>query len=533
MYSSLFILRSLVLSASILSTSLFAATAVDLSNPSTALLSLVTNESQMKELQRDIDFNHVTHVRFQQMYQHYPVWGADIVVHVPPKISLLSTDLFANPQLSYSGVVYKGLPVDLVETPHYVFMPEQAKKALQYAYELSQHAANMKTKPSDEKSDLIVYIDKNKRAHWAYKISFSINNNDGLPMQPNYILDAVNFSTYQHWNNIQTLDGVQGGGLGGNPKMGKFIYDNLKHDYPALTMLRDASNICYLQNDSVTVRNIRKNNEVVHFDCAKPDSQHNNIYWNENFDTTNGAYSPSNDALYAGKIIKEMYEKWYGIPVLMKDDKPMMLTMVVHASMENAYWDGKEMTFGDGEYTFYPLVSLGVAAHEISHGFTEQHSNLVYDGQSGGLNESFSDMAAQAAEYFSTGKNSWQIGPEIMKGKNQALRYMDEPTKDCRKGDKPGYDCSINNIKDFHNTTDVHFSSGIFNKIFYQMSVAKDWDIKKAFDVMVQANRYYWTSTSTFKEAACGILKATNDYHYSSLAVKQAISQVGIVDTHC
>ena len=99
---------------------------------------------------------------------------------------------------------------------------------------------------------------------------------------------------------------------------------------------------------------------------------------------------------------------------------------------ENAFWDGKQMTFGDGDTMMYPLVSLGVGAHEISHGFTEQHSNLEYYGQSGGINEAFSDMAAQAAEYYSAKKNSWQIGPEIMKEDSgyEALRYMDKPSRD-------------------------------------------------------------------------------------------------------
>src|SRR5581483_7252540 len=143
--------------------------------------------------------------------------------------------------------------------------------------------------------------------------------------------------------------------------------------------------------------------------------EHNNLYWSGNFDKVNDANSPGNDALYTGKVIKDMYQKWYGIPVLTQNGKAMMLNMVVHENMENAYWDGSEMVFGDGGDDFYPLVSLGVGAHEISHGFTEQHSNLEYYGQSGGLNEAFSDMAAQVAEYYATGHNSWQIGSELMK----------------------------------------------------------------------------------------------------------------------
>ncbi|MBO7942914.1 M4 family metallopeptidase, partial [Streptomyces sp. S9] len=109
------------------------------------------------------------------------------------------------------------------------------------------------------------------------------------------------------------------------------------------------------------------------------------------------------------------------------------LTMRVHYSnsYENAFWDGSAMTFGDGATTFYPLVSLDVSAHEVSHGFTEQQSGLVYSGQSGGINEAFSDMAGEAAEYYMNGTNDFLVGAQIFKASG-ALRYMDDPTRDGR-----------------------------------------------------------------------------------------------------
>ncbi|MBV8801868.1 MAG: M4 family metallopeptidase, partial [Gammaproteobacteria bacterium] len=247
----------------------------------------------------------------------------------------------------------------------------------------------------------------------------------------------------------------------------------------------------------------------------------------------NGGYNPSNDALFVGKVVQEMYRKWYNIPALVDDKgKAMMLIMRVHEYMDNAYWDGSSMTFGDGIDMFYPLVSLGVGAHEISHGFTQQHSGLEYWSQSGGLNESFSDMAAQAAEFYANGHNSWQIGPEIMKG-DGALRYMDDPTKDCNGG-SPGDWCSIDNVKDYYDGLDVHFSSGIFNKAFYLMGSDKGWNnTKKAFDVMVKANQDYWTPTTSFADAACGVLKATTDFHYDTDVVKAAFANVGIDVSDC
>src|SRR3546814_3036481 len=85
------------------------------------------------------------------------------------------------------------------------------------------------------------------------------------------------------------------------------------------------------------------------------------------------------------------------------------VTLKVHYSTnyENAFWEPATQTmyFGDGASTFYPLVGLDVLAHEVSHGYTEQNSNLEYAYQPGGINEAFSAMAGEAAEFFFKGEN--------------------------------------------------------------------------------------------------------------------------------
>jgi pseudolysin len=206
----------------------------------------------------------------------------------------------------------------------------------------------------------------------------------------------------------------------------------------------------------------------------------------------------------------------------------MQLVMRVHYGdgYENAYWDGKQMTFGDGENMMYPLVSLGVGAHEISHGFTEQHSGLEYYGQSGGMNEAFSDMAAQAAEYYSAGKSSWQIGPEIMKEDSgyDALRYMDKPSRDGS---------SIDSADEYYGGLDVHYSSGVYNHLFYSLATQEGWNVRKAFDVMVKANMDYWTPYTDFEEGGCGVLSAAKDLDFSLDAVKTSLKAVNINYQSC
>lgn len=290
--------------------------------------------------------------------------------------------------------------------------------------------------------------------------------------------------------------------------------------------------MCSLQNETVIIRDRRTNN-IPTFRCETPDAKHNNLYWNTLDDAANGGFSPNNDGVYSDKIVREMYMKWFNVPMLVKNGKPMQVTFHVHDQDQgqNAYYDNGEMVFGEGDDESYPVVAPSVVAHEMSHGFTEQYANLRYHGQSGGINEAFSDMADKSVEYYMYGQNNWDIDAELLKDGGHLLRYMDEPTKDCRPNDIPGESCSINHVKNYSSDTDVHLSSGIFNKAFYLM--ASQWNTQKAFNVMVQANMNYWTPNATFVHAACGVLKATRDYKYDEKTVRDAMHAVGVETTKC
>ena len=522
----------------------FAAKPIDLGRQSISILNPIARAAsvepvQLQEIKRSTDFNQTLHVRMQETYQGYPVWNGDIIIHIPHANrvgkSLNEVLSAAGNKGSMTGTLYQNLQADLKATPGFIFDAAQTNKALQSGIQAYKQKAGTKNKISDAKSELMVYIDDANKAHWAYQVSFTAESNNAMPAKPIYIMDAVSLKVYMEWNNLQTdADATLGGGNGGNKKMGELTYDGLQNDLPALDIARDAeTQLCLLQNKDVKVLNYKEKKEVSSFSCELPDVDHNNIYWNGETDKVNDGYSPSNDALFGGRVIKNMYQDWYGVPVLVDSEgKPMLLTMVVHVPMENAYWDGKQMAFGDGGKTFYPLTSLGVAAHEISHGFTQQHSNLTYSGQSGGMNEAFSDMAAQAAEVYAYGKNSWQIGPEIFKAEGKALRYMDQPSKDCY-GKKPGSWCSIDEVSQYYSGLDVHFSSGIYNRVFYLMGTAPGWDAKKAFNVMVQANAHYWTANTNFVQASCGVLRAAADYGYNLDDVYAAFKVVGVDTSTC
>lgn len=295
-------------------------------------------------------------------------------------------------------------------------------------------------------------------------------------------------------------------GPGGNDKTGMYYYGN---DFGALKVTESGGN-CSLENDNVKTIDLnhgtRVNKKTVAFEFTCPENSYKLI---------NGAYSPLNDAHAFGNVIFDMYGQWYDvIPLNQK------LEMRVHYSnnYENAFWDGTAMSFGDGASTFYPLVSLDVSAHEVSHGVTEQRSGLIYSGESGGINEAFSDMAGEAAEYYMNGSNDWMVGEQIFKG-NGALRYMDLPSKDGS---------SIDHASEMTSGLDVHYSSGVYNRAFYLLATSEDWSVEKAFGVMLRANELYWTANSTFDEGACGVESAATDLGLSAADVTTAFAGVGV-----
>lgn len=477
-------------------------------------------------IKQHTDKNKMTHVRMQQYFSGFPVFGGYAIMHSMNTATMLAT---AKSNVTMNGVVYQGLLAELGQ-PKASFV----KNASTVLNQFKEKYAGKQL--SEEHVTPMIYIDDKHQAHWAYKVSVFISHDDKIPERATAIIDAQTKKSFVQWDDVKTaLSPVSGIGFGGNKKVGEYQFGL---ELPFLELSRDdATEVCFMENSNVKVVNMMhkyySNNKAMQFACKTDPEKSSNIYYTgysaDGYDKDNGAASPTNDALYAGYVIKHMYHDWYGIEALTKSDgSPMQLVMRVHYGVgyENAYWDGRQMTFGDGDTMMYPLVSLGVGGHEISHGFTEQHSGLEYFGQSGGMNESFSDMAAQAAEYYSVGKSSWQIGPEIMKENSgyDALRYMDKPSRDGR---------SIDTADDYYGGLDVHYSSGVFNRLFYLLANQPGWDIRIAFDVMVKANMDYWTPYATFDEGGCGALNAAKDLELPLDDVKRSLDAVTINYQSC
>lgn len=489
-----------------------------------ATQSLHSSRHALRWLSEHQDERQVKHVRMQQTYAGFPVFGGDVILHTSRK----SVNR-ANDPTRMNGMVYEGLEPELGE-PSHAFLTGAADA-------LAHYKASYKTlRVTEESVKPMIYIDASNHAVWAYQVSLFILHDNQIPERPTAILDAKTLIPFLEWDDLKSVKSlVKGAGYGGNAHTKKYHYGN---ERPFLDITRDTRlHRCAMENPLVKVIDMKNDytdtlNTAMYFDCDEGSQLLDGSYWTgyqkDGYDTHNGAYSPSNDALYAGDVIHRMYREWFGFHVLSKGKKPMQLVMRVHygRGYENAYWDGLRMTFGDGASMMYPLVSLGVGAHEISHGFTEQHSNLAYFGQSGGINEAFSDMAAQAAEFYSSGKNSWSIGGDIMKARSgyEALRFMEKPSQDGR---------SIDSADQYRANMDVHYSSGVFNRLFYLLAHQAGWNVRQAFHVMVKANMDYWLPQSTFEMGGCGVLSAARDLDFSVVDVQRVLDQVAIPYTRC
>lgn len=370
----------------------------------------------------------------------------------------------------------------------------------------------------NSKTELVIYVNSANKAQLAYRVEYLASDSE-VPSRPMAFIDANNGDVLLSWQGINHAKsgkgkpGSGGGGgsttpttltgPGGNAKTGIYYYGT---DFANIIATSDGST-CTLDSPNVITTdmgNSTRRGSTAQVACGDTGQ-----------DLTNGAFAPMNDAQAFGNVIFDMYSDWYGVTPLSQK-----LEMRVHygRNYENAFWDGTAMSFGDGATTFHPLVSLDVSAHEVSHGVTEQRSGLVYSGESGGMNEAFSDMAGEAAENYMHGSNDWMVGEQIFKG-NGALRYMDDPTKDGR---------SIAHASDMTSGLDVHLSSGVYNKAFYLLATTNGWTVQDAFGVMLRANNLYWTPSSTFDAGACGVESAATDLGLNSSDVTAAFATVGV-----
>jgi vibriolysin len=208
------------------------------------------------------------------------------------------------------------------------------------------------------------------------------------------------------------------------------------------------------------------------------------------------------------------------------DNAGAALISTVHYSNNyvNAFWDGTQMVYGDGDGVNASNLanSLDVTAHELTHAVTENESDLIYSGESGGLNESMSDIFGAVCQWYGDGKvvsdSTWRIGDDVWTPSipNDALRYMANPSQD---GD------SLDCYYDYSSGVDVHYSSGIANLAFYLLSQGGRHPHRKTPTVV--AGIGIEKAARIFYKANTDLLLPSSNFEAAKVATEQAAAALG------
>lgn len=194
----------------------------------------------------------------------------------------------------------------------------------------------------------------------------------------------------------------------------------------------------------------------------------------------------------------------------------------------NAYWDPifEDFCFGGGDGVSYgPFSSaLDLVAHEYTHAITDVEAGLEYQGETGALSESFSDVFASIID------PDWQIGEDI-----KTPGIPGDAERDLSNPALYGQPAHMN---DYVNTSDdnggVHINSGIPNKAFY--NIASQIGRDKAAKIYYRALTNYLIMDSDFLNAKYALLLAAWDLYgldgTEFKAVAYGWGAVGLVDLY-
>ncbi|MCQ0971201.1 M4 family metallopeptidase [Paracoccus sp. TK19116] len=179
----------------------------------------------------------------------------------------------------------------------------------------------------------------------------------------------------------------------------------------------------------------------------------------------------------AAGVVFSLYADCFQRNSLDGNGLPLIATVNHRRNYNNAFWDGSQMAYGNGDgKLFRSFIDLSVIAHEMAHGVTQHSGGLIYEGQSGALNESMSDVFAAITVQRHLGQSpaeaDWIIGGGILApGINGVgLRSMKAPGTAYRD-DLLGQDPQPYHMDFYLSTPDdhggVHINSGIPNHAFY------------------------------------------------------------------
>ena len=196
-------------------------------------------------------------------------------------------------------------------------------------------------------------------------------------------------------------------------------------------------------------------------------------------------------------------------------------------NLDNAFFTGEYMVYGNGKNSFYPLTAIDIVGHELSHGLVKGTADLEYKGHSGALNESFADIMGTMFEFYMyekfpnlLGEKDWFIGEDL--GINKPfLRSMEDPNKGRQPCSYKGeYYMDPNGQIDFGG---VHINSGITNYCFYLASQQEDKNKMLEYFIVCLKSL---NKTSNFMNFRDNLKLASNN----NQTILNVLNKVGLTD---
>ncbi|GGE70220.1 M4 family metallopeptidase [Priestia taiwanensis] len=467
-----------------------------------------------------------TIVRLQQVFNGVEVWGSTQVAHVNDKGVLTVV----------SGTVLPDL--DKVEV-----LKQKPKTTAKQAVETAKKDLGLTPEFTSEPTVKAIVYKNGDNVSFAYVVGLNFLSPE--PGRYEYFIDANTGKVVDKYNIIHNHGSEDGEHKEGNVKEGETknpvnvdvvgttvngTGTGVLGDTKSFKMVKSGA-YYYLQDDT--------RGKGVHTFDAKNRTSLPGTLWRSTDTLLDAAYDRAAvDAHAYASQVYDYYKDVFGRNSF--DNNGAILKSVVHygRNYNNAFWDGTQMVYGDGDGTTFTSLSggLDVIAHELTHAVTERTSNLIYRNESGALNESISDIFGTLLEFHTNNNPDYLIGEDIYTPNTpgDAFRSMSDPTA---YGDPDHYS------KRFTGTGDnggVHINSGIINKAAYLLAVGgTHYNVsvtgignEKMGQIFYRANTTYFTASTTFSQARAGLVQAAADLFGANSqevnSVKQAFNAVGV-----
>ena len=397
-----------------------------------------TVEQEFQVVDTVLDADGASHVRMTRTVHGLPVIGGDIVVH------------------HSGGGAWQGVSQTLRTPLDLSVRPTLDKAAAEVRALASSTATRTISKLRSVGVPRLVVDAVSAKPRLAWEVSTAGRQQDGTPSRLLSYVDAATGKVLRREEQIHTTEGSGQSLYSGTvsiqvaPAGSGYTLTDPAHGNGATV---DAQN----KTDSVLC-------QLLGISCVKgvaynsPDTSFGN-------GATSNRESAAVDAHYGAATTYDYFKTQHGRNGIFGDGRGVTSRVHYGSGYVNAFWDGSKMTYGDGDGTgFGPLVSLDVAGHEMSHGVTEHTAGLTYSGESGGLDESTSDIFGTMVEFYAANPNDkgdYYIGEEFDLANHEGFRRMDNPSLDGS---------SLSCWNSGAGNVDVHYSSGIGNHFFYLLA---------------------------------------------------------------